>query len=65
MKDLLDHVHDLLVLVEPEVVVGNGHPLEGDLLGVLEEGIRPPDVLNTAGQPMREGIAFSGYTDGI
>jgi hypothetical protein len=44
-KDLLDHVHDLLVLVEPKVMVGDGHPLEGDLLGVLEEGVRSPDVL--------------------
>ena len=29
--DLLDHVHDLLVLVQPEIVVGDGHPLEGNL----------------------------------
>jgi hypothetical protein len=45
MKNLLDHVHDLFVLVEPEVVVWYGHPLEGHLLRVLEERVRPPNVL--------------------
>ena len=27
----LDHVHDLLAVVEPDVMVGNCHPLECDL----------------------------------
>ena len=39
----LDHVEYGLVLVEPEVVVWYGHGLERDLLGVLEERVRPPD----------------------
>ena len=34
--NLLDHVEYLLRAVEPDVVVGDGHGLEGDLLGVLE-----------------------------
>lgn len=29
--DSLDHVHDLLAVVKPDVMVGNGHPLEGHL----------------------------------
>ena len=33
---LLDHVEYFLRAVEPDVVVGDGHGLEGDLLGVLE-----------------------------
>ena len=41
----LDHVEDRLVLMEPDVVVGDGHILEGDLLGVLEVRVRLPDVI--------------------
>ena len=41
---LLDHVEYLLRAVEPDVVVGYGHGLESDLLGVLEVRVRPPDV---------------------
>ena len=31
MRILLDHVHDLLAIVEPDVVVWDGHSLEGHL----------------------------------
>lgn len=41
----LHHVQDRLVLVQPHVVVGDGHRLERDRLGVLEERVRPPHVL--------------------
>lgn len=41
-EDSLDHVEDALVLVEPNVVIGDCDVLKGDLLGVLEEGVRPP-----------------------
>ena len=44
-RDLLDHVHDLLALVEPQVVVGYRHPLEGDSFGILEEGVWSPNLL--------------------
>jgi hypothetical protein len=43
--DLLDHVEDGFVLVEPDVVVGHGHLLEGDLFGVFEERVGPPHEL--------------------
>ena len=35
--DSLDHIHDLLAVVEPDVMVGNGHPLEGDLQNIIYE----------------------------
>ena len=41
---LLDHVEDGVVEVQPEVVVWDGHGLEGDLLCVLEERVGPPDI---------------------
>lgn len=41
----LDHVEDGGVEVEPKVVIRDGHRLEGDRLGVLEEGVGSPDVL--------------------
>ncbi|GBM18550.1 hypothetical protein AVEN_47942-1 [Araneus ventricosus] len=44
----LDHVQNGLVAVEPYVVVGNGHLLEGDSLGVLEEGVGSPHLLQPA-----------------
>ena len=44
-RDLLDHVHDLLALVEPQVMVGDRHPLEGDSFGILEEGVGSPNLL--------------------
>ena len=44
-RDLLDHVHDLLALVEPQVMVGDRHPLEGDSFGILEEGVWSPNLL--------------------
>ena len=44
-RHLLHHVEDLLGPVQPHVVVGDGHGLEGDLLRVLEVGIRPPDAV--------------------
>ena len=42
-NNLLDHVENLLCPVEPDIVVRYGHCLEGDLLGILEVGIRAPD----------------------
>ena len=41
--NLLDHVEYRLVLPQPYVVIRNGHGLEGDGLGVLEEAVRPPN----------------------
>lgn len=41
----LDHVEDRLVLVQPHVVIGNGHCLECHRLGVLKERIWTPHVL--------------------
>lgn len=41
----LHHVENCGVEVEPEVVVGDCHGLEGDGLGILEEGVGSPDVL--------------------
>lgn len=41
----LDHVEDCLVLVQPHVVVGNGHCLEGHGLGILEERVGAPHIL--------------------
>jgi hypothetical protein len=43
--DLLDHVEDGFVLVEPDVVVGHCHLLEGDLFGIFEERVGPPHEL--------------------
>ena len=63
----LDHVHDLLVLVEPQVVVGDRHPLEGHLewkllscshcqeLGQLAD--LAPDWLFMLVQPIRSQFA--------
>lgn len=41
----LDHVEDRLVLVQPQIVVGNGHRLKGDRFGVLEKGVWAPHIL--------------------
>ena len=43
--DVLHHVHYLLAVVQPKVVVGDGHPLKRDLLCIFEEGIRSPDFV--------------------
>ena len=32
-------------MVQPQVVVGDAHLVERDFLGVLEEAVRPPDVV--------------------
>jgi len=32
-------------VVQPQIVVGDAHLVEGDFLGILEETIRPPDVV--------------------
>ena len=48
-KVLLDHVEDALVLVEPNVMIGNGNVLKGDLFCVLEKGIWPPHLLQPRG----------------
>ena len=42
---LLDHVENAIIVVEPDIVVGDGHLLEGDLLGVLEVRVWVPDFL--------------------
>lgn len=41
----LDHVEYLLGAVQPHVVVGDSHGLERYFLGVLEVGVRPPDLV--------------------
>lgn len=41
----LDHVQYGLVLVQPDVVIGDGHRLEGHRLCVLEERVWTPHVL--------------------
>ena len=46
--DLLGHVDEGLVVVEPKVVVGHAHLVEGDFLGVFEETIRTPEILEPA-----------------
>ena len=40
MKYLLDHVHDLLAVVEPDVVVWDGHSLESDLRHKISQSAR-------------------------
>ena len=45
---LLDHIEDGFVFPQPYVVVWNGHGLEGNVFGILEEGIGTPDF----GQPL-------------
>ena len=58
---LLDHVEDCFVLVEPQVVVLDGHGLEGDFFGVFEVGVRPPDEV----EPFdREQPILSGHVGG-
>ena len=42
---LLDDVEQSAISVEPHVMIGNGHRLEGDLFGVLEVGIGAPNAL--------------------
>ena len=46
----LDHVENALVLVEPDVVVGNGDVLEGNFLGVLEERVWSPHRVEPGGR---------------
>lgn len=41
----LGHVEQRLVVVQPEIVIGDAHLMEGDLLGVLEEAVRTPDAV--------------------
>jgi hypothetical protein len=41
--NLLDHIKDGSVLVEPNIVVRDGHGLECDLLGVFEKRIWTPN----------------------
>lgn len=48
-RNSLDHVEDAFILVEPNVVVGNGDILKGDLFGVLEKGIGPPHGIEPGG----------------
>ena len=60
-KDLLDHVEYCFVFVEPDVVVWNGHRLEGDLLRVFKERVRPPDEV----EPLdRQQPIFSSHVVG-
>ena len=44
MGHLLDHIKNGFVFVEPDIMVGDGHGLECDTLGILEEGVRSPDL---------------------
>lgn len=41
----LSHVEQRLVVIKPEIMVRYRHLVKGDLLGVLEEAVRPPDVV--------------------
>ena len=41
--DLLDHIKYSFVFPKPNVMIGNGHCLKGDALGILEERIGPPN----------------------
>ena len=43
--NLLHHVQNSLVFIQPHVVVGNSHGLKCDSLGILEKGIWTPHVL--------------------
>ena len=45
---LLGHVDERFVVVEPQIVVGHAHLVERDFLGVFEETVRPPQVLQPA-----------------
>ena len=58
---LLDHVEDLLSSVQPDIMVWNGHCLEGDLLRIFEIRVRSPDSV----QPLnRQKLVFSGHVRG-
>ena len=58
---LLDHVENCFVLVEPEIMIWNGHGLERDLLGVLEERVGSPNEV----QPVnREQAVLPGHIVG-
>ena len=61
-RHLLDHVEDLLGPVQPHVVVGDGHGLEGDLLRVLEVGVRPPDAVEPLNGQQLEVIIVTAPT---
>lgn len=43
-KYLLDHIKNAFGLVQPDVMVGNGHRLKGDLFSVLEETVWAPHL---------------------
>ena len=62
-RHLLHHVEDLLGPVQPHVVVGDGHGLEGDLLRVLEVGVRPPDAVEPLNGQQLEVIIVTAPTD--
>ena len=32
-------------MVEPQIMVGHAHFVEGDFLGVLEEAVGPPNIV--------------------
>lgn len=44
LKHSLHHVQYSLVLMQPDVMIGYGHLLERDFLGIFEEGVRAPDT---------------------
>ena len=46
--DLLGHVDEGLVVVEPKVVVGHAHLVKGDLFGIFEKDVGAPDILQPA-----------------
>jgi len=39
------HIEQRFVVVQPEIVIGNAHLMEGDLFGVLKEAIGPPNAV--------------------
>lgn len=45
LLNLLNHIKYRLVLIEPNVMIRNGHILECHVFGVLEERIWPPNML--------------------
>ena len=52
-QNLLSHVDEGFVVVEPEIVIGHTHLVEGDFFGVFEEAVGTPEVL----QPTHVQIA--------
>lgn len=43
--NLLNHIKNVFVVIQPYIVIGNSHCLKGYCFRILEVGIRPPHVL--------------------